>query len=242
MRSKQQASSEAEPAGDPAQAIFDALCRVQSAQKANDGPEAAISLFARAIGQPGKDAQAEDDFPDFSKAPPFPAPVDIDPLPGPVSKETPSLGDTDKDALLRGLLRALGEYQALLGRYNRDFDEALSRRSHGEPEDQDATLKRLRDAQLLLVKYPIASQAAFAALVREGRRFAGTDEGQEWKRRLSASPLLARARTLFEGLSGGVVGEDAGALPSSFVDAFLRTLDRDLETVLAEVGGGKNTR
>lgn len=240
-------SEEPENEADGARALFEALCRVQSAGPANDGPEALVKRLAHAIGEgaPGD----EDDFPDFSAEPPDPPPERVglddrgetDRLQsgGDVRTETARLhasGDA-RDALVDGLLRAMGSYEGLLTRYQRDFDEAMARRVRGEAEGEGEVIRRLRAAQTLLLKYPVAAQAAFASLVREGRRFAETDEGRAWKRRLSGSPTLARARTLFEGMTGGVVSEDGSALPSAYVDAFLRALDRDLEALLADLGG-----
>lgn len=273
------------------QAMFEALCRVEGATRANDGPAVALRRLAEEIGpakepsprrtparepaherpredRPSADRRslevaprADDDFPDFSAAPPFPEapgrgaePLSSDGAErssrGQASSEAeaftggqaPSPDSPERDALVRGLHRALGEYHALLARYSRDFDEVFARRARGEAESDDVTLQRLRAAQALLLKYPVASQAAFAALAREGRRFAETEEGMIWKRRLADSPLVAKARTMFEGLSGGLVGEGQGPLPSSYVDAFLRALDRDLETLLAELGGIRNTK
>lgn len=227
------------------QAMFEALCRVQSEASANDGPEARLASFARAPGASGAPG-GEDEFPDFSADLPGAEPLERLAMPS-LGRE-PGAGrgaepDVDappgveRDAIMAALLRALGDYQRLLVRYNREFDEALARRARGETEAGDAVLERLRAAQALLVKYPIAGQAAFHALVREGRRFSETDDGRVLKRRLAGSPLLARARTLFEGLAGGIVSEEGGAVPSAYVDAFLRALDRDLEGVLADLGG-----
>ncbi|AUX33505.1 MULTISPECIES: hypothetical protein [Sorangium] len=255
------------------QAMFEALCRVQSGASANDGPEARLARFAREAGAPGaaggareagapraaggaREAGApaaargardgEDDFPDFSVDPPVAEPLEMPAEPS-FGREPradrgldPGAGAPpggERDAILAALLGALGDYQRLLVRYSREFDEALARRARGEAEAGDAVLERLRAAQALLVKYPLAGQAAFHALVREGRRFSETDEGRSWKRRLAGSPLLARARTLFEGLSGGIVSEEGGAVPSAYVDAFVRALDRDLEGVLSDLAG-----
>ncbi|WP_437963107.1 hypothetical protein WMF04_25550 [Sorangium sp. So ce260] len=227
------------------QAMFEALCRVQSGASANDGPEARLASFAREAGVPGAPG-GEDEFPDFSADPPAAEPLEVPAAPSlgrePGARRGAEHGadapsGVERDAIMAALLRALGDYQRLLTRYSREFDEALARRASGEAEAGDAVLERLRAAQALLVKYPIAGQAAFNALVREGRRFSQTDEGRGWNRRLAGSPLLARARTLFEGLTGGIVSEEGGAVPSAYVDAFLRALDRDLEGVLSDLGG-----
>lgn len=223
----------AEAQAEQVRAIFEALCRVQDGARANDGPEALLARFAREAGEAGGPGGAgdEEDLPDFAAEPPVAEPPEVPVIPSPGREPGAS-----RDALTAALLRALGDYQRLLVRYSREFDEAHARRGRGEAEAEDATLERLRAAQALLVKYPIAGQAAFNALVREGRRFSGTDEGRVWRQRLAGSPLLARARTLFEGLAGGIASEEGGALPSAYVDAFLRALDRDLEGVLADLG------
>lgn len=59
-----------------------------------------------------------------------------------------------------------------------------------EPEILDL----LNAAQLALLEHPTAAQAAFAALVREGRQYAETDEGKEWLEVLGRSGLMQRAR------------------------------------------------
>ncbi|MEP7123920.1 MAG: hypothetical protein ABJE95_23530 [Byssovorax sp.] len=211
-------------------AVFDALCRIQSDTHAKEGPEASFARFLQeATKGPAND---EDDFPDFSKEPACgPSPRSM-----PEAAE-PERGPEGTDALMKALLRTLGTYQGLLERYNRDFDEVFARRARAEPEEDDETIRRLRAAQTILVKYPVASQAAFAALVREGRLFAKTEEGQRWKRRLTPSPMLAKARTLFEGLAKGIVAEQGAALPSTYVEALVHALDRELEGVLADIGG-----
>src|SRR5580692_407187 len=52
----------------------------------------------------------------------------------------------------------------------------------------------LRRAQLVLLKHPVAAQAAYAALIAEGRRFAATPEGAEWAAALAGSEELRRGR------------------------------------------------
>ena len=207
--------------------MFRALCRVQG-EGAQQGPEAALAGLLRAL-EP-EDAAVDDRFPDFSQDPADPPAHDLD-------APMPASGGTGREAILQALVRSLGAYQGLLERYNRDFDDVFEQRARGETETDDETILRLRAVQTVLVKYPIAGQSAFAALVREGRRFATTAEGAAWKRRLAGSPLLARARTLFEGLAGGLLSEEGGAVPSVYVHAFVRALDRELEDVLSEVRG-----
>jgi hypothetical protein len=207
------------------EAVFKALCRVHEDAQAKEGPEAALMRFLRVTEM--EPANDEDGF----TAPESPPPND-----GATS------GPGEKDAVMGALVRTIGSYQSLLERYNRDFDAVFERRARSEPEDGDETIQRLRGAQAALVKYPVAGQAAFAALVREGRRFAKTAEGEKYKRRLASSPVLAKARTLFEGLANGLVSESGGALPSVYVEQFLHALDRELEGVLADIAGAGSGR
>jgi hypothetical protein len=231
----------------PARTLFEALCRVHSTAPREDDARAAIARLVSELHPPGgrqdsrdhswdtrreKVANPNDDeLPSFSGASENP----------PMSGEGPPSAGGGRAALVDALLRTVGTYQSLLERYSRAFDAATERHAAGPPEatHEDDTIRLLRAAQVVLLKYPIAAQAAFASLVREGRLFAGTAAGAEWQRRLAASTVLAKARTMFEGLASGIVTERGAVLPSTFVDAFLRALDRDLEEVLAEVGGAR---
>ncbi len=250
---------------DDTRAFFEALCRVETrGETGQPRPKAARSLATGRDGaaEPGPDgalaallrelglADADDDFPDFEReraearartvaadarevAPAPHAPVADPPSPALATADE----QEQRDAVVATLLRTLDGYRALLDRYHRELDEASARRAAGAPEPVDEVVARLRGVQEVLVKYPIAAQAAFRALVREGRHYALTDEGLAWKERLRGSPLVARARTLFEGLAAGMVGEGTGGLPSAYVDALVRGVDRDIERVLADVGG-----
>lgn len=216
------------------EAVFEALCRVQS--RADDGPALALARFVREVARPPASPPG-DDFPDFAGEPEHaeaPEPAADDPA-------RPA-GAAKPVEVMDALLAALEGYRGLLDRANRDFDEVFARRARGEPDGDDETIARLRDAQRLLVKYPIAGQAVFAALVREGRQFAKTREGQSWRRRLAPSPTFAQARTLFEGVARGLVTEGAAPLPSTWIDAVVHALERDLERVLEDVQGAGRDR
>ncbi|MFO0653260.1 MAG: hypothetical protein U0326_43975 [Polyangiales bacterium] len=217
-----------------AEAVFEALCKVQEGARSDEGPAAAIGRFIREVA---RDPQREDadDFPDFTKEPERAEDTVTE------SEGRPAMA-ADPHAVVRALVATLDSYKSLLDRYNRDFDAVFERRARGEPERDDETITRLREVQRLLVKYPVAGQAAFAALIREGRQFAKTREGREWKRRLAPSPQLAQARTIFEGVARGMVSEGASSLPSAWIDALVMALDRDLEGVLAEVEGAEARR
>lgn len=218
-------------------AVFEALCRVERQTAGADRPAGnPIDLLLREVGVA---APEEDEFPDFeNERAPEPEPM--------VAPALAAEGSDRRDLLVRTLVGALASYRGLLDRYHRALDDAFPRGDasgrDGDGRGDDAAVTLLREAQAVLVKYPIAAQAAFAALVREGRRFAATEDGRAWKSRLAGSPLVARARTLFEGLAGGLLDEHGGALPSAYVDALIRALDRDVERVLDDLGGGERHR
>jgi hypothetical protein len=101
-----------------------------------------------------------------------------------------------------------------------------------------AALAALRRA---IFRYPMAMQAAFSALAAEGRAFARTEEGAEWRRRLSHAKATGRGRMVWETLSlGAFVEHQDGPLPSALIDALARSLRRQhLEPLLAKLFGGK---
>ena len=104
-----------------------------------------------------------------------------------------------------------------------------------EPDDE--LVQILREGQFLLLKYPQAAQAAFRALVVEGRRFAQTPAGRRWKNRLADSELVRRGRILWEesGLTRLEDNEDT-VLPSLVLDALVSALaSDDLATLLAQL-------
>ena len=82
----------------------------------------------------------------------------------------------------------------------------------------------LQALQRALFDFPIASQAAFAALVAEGRQFARTEEGKQWEERLRNSELVVRGRVAWEVLTQSAFSEDSKTvLPTVVLDAFART-------------------
>jgi hypothetical protein len=85
-----------------------------------------------------------------------------------------------------------------------------------EPEDDLARV--LVQAQLTLIKHPVAARAAFRAIAAEGRRFAETEEGKRWKKRIAGSDLIRRGRSVFELATLGMVNEQPQILPTQFVD------------------------
>lgn len=111
-------------------------------------------------------------------------------------------------------------------------DPALPRVVLREPKD--AVAGSLRGLQLLALKHPIAFQAGFAALVEEGRSFAATAAGTEWRQRLERSSLLHRARLALElGSLWMLEDEPTGSMPSGFLDAlFLAAESSELEAIV----------
>ena len=95
-------------------------------------------------------------------------------------------------------------------------------------------LELLRSLQVALLTHPVACQAAFTALVAEGRRYAETEDGREWRDRLVHSALLRDLRLVFDLSTLGLLEEDAsGALPSGYLDAlFMLASGGDVDTVL----------
>jgi hypothetical protein len=110
--------------------------------------------------------------------------------------------------------------------------DGLLRVELSDPEQEE--IRILRAAQRLLLKYPVAGQAAFSALVAEGRRFAETPEGQSWKRRLSRSSLVHRARLVWEITTLWMLEEDPpNILPSAYLDALcMAASSEELEPLL----------
>jgi hypothetical protein len=95
-------------------------------------------------------------------------------------------------------------------------------------------LELLRRLQGLLLEHPLAAQAAFSALLAEGRRFATTPEGAAWKRALTSSEWVRNGRLLWDELSLNLLEEaPSGALPSSYLEAIFRVAKAsDLEALL----------
>lgn len=95
-------------------------------------------------------------------------------------------------------------------------------------------------AHHLLHTHPIATQAAFQALVAEGRRAAATPEGRGRLEAMAADPRLDAARRLWDASALRLLQEDAGApVPSSLLDAWMQAAGSpDLDARLAGLLGG----
>lgn len=87
-----------------------------------------------------------------------------------------------------------------------------------DPEQQ--TLRVLRTLQAALLKHPVAAQAAFNALIAEGRAFAGTSRGQLAQAALERSSLLHRARLVFDFSTLSLLEQEPpDIMPSAYIDA-----------------------
>lgn len=102
---------------------------------------------------------------------------------------------------------------------------------------EEVLLGLLRRLQVLMLKHPIVVQAAFCALVAEGRRFAATAEGAAWRAALASSPLLQQGRRLWDALSLNIPEEDpATVLPSAYIEAlFQATASSQFEELLRKL-------
>lgn len=109
-------------------------------------------------------------------------------------------------------------------------------KSAAAPSDAEV-LAALGTLERVIFKYPLAIQAGFAALAREGRRYAETPEGAAWLERLDAAHSMGRARVVWEVLSLSAFTEKPdGLLPTFFVENLVRALrTRHLEPLLSRV-------
>ncbi|MEO8180980.1 MAG: hypothetical protein ABI895_19265 [Deltaproteobacteria bacterium] len=174
----------------------------------------------------------------------------------------PPVAPTD---LADGLRSMLGEYEGLLRRYNEDFDRLLQHQARAaasplvdvelrygsgvvsgadDPEATLAIIERLKRAQLLFLKFPIAAQAAFAAFVEEGRQYAQTADGMRWKQALSRSPLLERVSRVLSPLSLGALREQPDTvLPSAVLDLLVSVASSpELGALLSRAFAAKEPR
>ena len=104
--------------------------------------------------------------------------------------------------------------------------------------DQDAELVAvLEHARRALFAHPIAAQAAFSALVAEGREFSKTREGAIWQERLLNSGMIEKAETIWEGVALNVLEDDeTTVVPSLILDALVKLLhERAVDAVLTKL-------
>lgn len=107
---------------------------------------------------------------------------------------------------------------------------------HDEPEDLELE-QALRAIQHAIMTHPIAAQAIFYALVREGRAYAETDEGAAWRDRLAGSELVVRARVLWDALTVRALEDDEQTvLPTAILEAMVKAASSpNMEAVLEDL-------
>lgn len=155
----------------------------------------------------------------------------------------PSLFDSVRMQAL--VFEELRRIQQLLGER---WLPPVERREAGTVEDaaEGESVELMRRLQALLLQHPLAAQAAFSALLAEGRRFAATPEGAAWKTALADSDLVRNGRLLWDVLSLNLLEEEPSTLvPSSYLEALFRAASSpDLEGLMRRVrdesGGGPN--
>lgn len=113
--------------------------------------------------------------------------------------------------------------------------------SRGAPDvvlsDADDALRvPLDTVHRTILRHPVAAQAAFAALVAEGRAYAETDDGRALAEQLRGSELLERLRMVWESASLGMLERDPDViLPGALVEALAALASRQgLETMLSD--------
>ncbi|HZR80795.1 MAG TPA: hypothetical protein VFD92_06840 [Candidatus Binatia bacterium] len=112
------------------------------------------------------------------------------------------------------------------------------------PAAADALERFFAQLAVVVLRHPVAAQAAFCALVAEGRRFSQTEEGRRWRDALACSELVRRGRALWEGSVLNLLVDDPDALlPSGLVDAIAHAASRgDLGDLLGELLGAGASR
>jgi hypothetical protein len=113
----------------------------------------------------------------------------------------------------------------------------LGRRPDSAVSNDEELVQILREGQFLILRHPVAAQAALRALVAEGRRVAETADGRRWRDRLARSELIRRGRMIWQGSVLNMLEEDSPTpLPSAFLDAVLAaSASENLPTLLSQL-------
>ena len=94
--------------------------------------------------------------------------------------------------------------------------------------EADAVEAMLRSIQKFVLKHLDTVESIVAALVREGRCFAQTDEGRRLQQQMARSELVRRLWRVWEGSSLWMFDSDAqGPYPSGIADALFMTAAGD---------------
>ncbi|HEX8440877.1 hypothetical protein [Archangium sp.] len=125
---------------------------------------------------------------------------------------------------LRRIQRLVGERMPLPG----------AREGAAEGSEEGEQVELLRRLQGVLLQHPLSAQAAFSALMAEGRRFATTPEGAAWKAALASSELVRNGRLLWDVLSLNLLEEEQSTVvPSAYLEALFRAASSsDVEALL----------
>lgn len=104
-------------------------------------------------------------------------------------------------------------------------------------EFDESCLRLLRNLQGVLLKHPVAFQAAFSALVSEGEKFAQTPEGHEIRNRLERSPIVHQLQYAFDISTLSLLERDSPSiLPSAYIDVlFMLANSEDADRVLDQL-------
>lgn len=104
-------------------------------------------------------------------------------------------------------------------------------------EDEDSLARLLMQGQQLLVRYPQAARALIAAFVAEGRQFAETADGQNWKDRLAQSEPVQRGRFIWDAYClDAVLDSGVEQIPSAWLDVLMAAVaNPDLESILSNL-------
>src|SRR5262245_33554820 len=83
----------------------------------------------------------------------------------------------------------------------------------------EVTLRTLQSLQRVLMKHPIAFQAAYSALIAEGKKFEVTPEGRRLKAKLEGSSIVSQLRYVFDLTTFSLLERDSpDVLPSAYCD------------------------
>lgn len=110
-------------------------------------------------------------------------------------------------------------------------------------ETEQGILRVLRSIQTTLITHPVAGQAAFNALLQEGRNFAKTEEGRALKTKIERSELLHRARLIFDFSTLSMLEEDPPEImPSAYIDVLFMLASSDrTDQILDKLFRGSET-
>ena len=115
---------------------------------------------------------------------------------------------------------------------NKDEVDSLIELLAGDPSDELSAL--LAELRWIVLKHPLAARAAVRALIAEGRKFAATEDGARWHRRLAGSELVRRGQVVWEAGTMNALDDGDGTLPTDLIDAFCYAATRrDLEPAVS---------